>query len=117
MQQFGFGFLGHLEDQPAVGRMAPHDGDEDHPVGGEVALMQPEGGGCCPGWIEPRRFLLHKTTDAVRSFLGRELLGEACRRFGTAVSVANKRAHGYCVDDVVADMISHPECESSHSSY
>jgi hypothetical protein len=27
-----FGFLSHLEDQLTVGRMAAHDGHEDHPL-------------------------------------------------------------------------------------
>ena len=36
----GFRFLCHLEEQGAVGRMAAHDGDEDHPVRGEVAFVE-----------------------------------------------------------------------------
>ena len=38
----GLRILGHLEDEGAVSGMAAHDGDEDHPVRGEIALMQRE---------------------------------------------------------------------------
>lgn len=63
----GLRFLGHLEDEGAVSRMAAHDGHEDHPVRGEVALMQRERRGCRPGRVKPGWFLFHKAADAVRA--------------------------------------------------
>ncbi|CAM5548942.1 hypothetical protein FALB51S_00167 [Frigidibacter albus] len=110
-------FLGHLEDQPAICRVAAHDGDEDHPVRGEVALMQREGGWRFPGRIGPGRFLLHETAHAVRALPSGKLLRKTCRRFGTAVGVADQRPEGSVSMMFVADMIPHPECEYSHSSY
>ena len=95
----GLRFLGHLEDEGAVSRMAAHDGHEDHPVRGEVALMQRERRRCRPGRVRPGWFLFHKAADAVRALPGRQLLGEACRRLGAAVSVANERPQGGGVDD------------------
>ena len=95
----GLRLLGHLEDQKAVGRVAAHDGHKDHPVGGEVALMESEGGRSGPGRIGPGRFLLHKAADAVGAFPGCQLFCEAPGRFGAAVGVADKRALGRGVDD------------------
>ena len=96
----GLGSSATSKTRPAVRRMAAHDGDEDHPVRGEVPLMQREGGRCGPGRIDPGRFLLHKTADAVRALPGGELLGETCRRLGTAVGVADQCPERGCVDDV-----------------
>ena len=39
----GLRFLGGLKGRLAIGRMASHDGDEDHAIRGEVPLMQREG--------------------------------------------------------------------------
>ena len=78
----GLRLLGHLEDKGAVSGMAAHDGDEDHPVRGEVTLMQRERRGSRPGRIGPGWFLFHKAADTVRTLPGRQLLGEACRWLG-----------------------------------
>ena len=95
----GLRLLGHLEDKGAVSGMAAHDGDEDHPVRGEVTLMQRERRGSRPGWIGPGWFLFHKTAHAVRALPGCELLREACRWLGTTVGVVNKRPEWGGVDD------------------
>ena len=95
----GFRFLDHLEDEGAVSRMAAHDRHEDHPVRGEVALMQREGGRCRPGRIGPGWFLFHKTANAVRALPRRQLLGETCRWLGAAVGIANERPKGCGFDD------------------
>jgi len=60
--------------------MAAHDGHENDPVRGEVALMQRERRGGHPDWIEPGWFLFHKAADAVRTLPGRQLLGKGLRR-------------------------------------
>jgi len=67
--------LGHLEDEGAVSGMAAHDGHEDHPFRGEIALMQRERRGSRPCRIMPGWFLFHKAADAVRTLPGCQLRG------------------------------------------
>ena len=45
-------------------------------------------------FLDEPTFRIHETPDSVRALPGRELLGETCRRLGTAVSVADKRPEG-----------------------
>lgn len=87
----GLRLLGHLEGEGSVSGMAAHDGHENDPVRGKVALMQREGGQFRPSWVRPGWFVFHKAADAVRALPSCELLREACRRLRAAVGVANER--------------------------
>ena len=61
----GPGNFRHVEGQRTVCRMAAHDDDKDHAIGGEITLVQREECWCCLSCVGAGWFLLHKAAHAV----------------------------------------------------